>query len=78
MNNPSSRAIPPEPTEPYCSRRKVFTNPVETLAAVQNKRAANGCKDVVKQVALAGGGVVFIGVFGIHDVLCLVLRKWEK
>lgn len=51
---------------------------VPIYAAVQNKRAANGCKDVVKQVALAGGGVVFICVFGIHDVLCLVLMKWEK
>ena len=50
---------------------------VPIYAAVQNKRAANGCKDVVKQVALAGGGGV-VCVFGIHDVLCLVLRKWEK
>ena len=53
---------------------------MEVDGSVYHQAAAEEQQDVVNQVALVGGdgGGVLICVFGIHDVLCLVLRKWEK
>ena len=55
---------------------KLLCEDMEVDGSVYHQAAAEEQQDVVNQVALAGGGGV-VCIFG-HDVLCLVLRKWEK